>query len=186
MRLSCTASCRAWATSARETWRASSASRATRPPSEAPATASQPPSERPAPPSAPRCASHLLGLPSFDQTLTRAHPLLPRRSHPSRTTSASAGRSSSPPSAAWSASRSRTSSSRVSPPRCPALASSPPCRPLTLDFCAPTDKTADDLAKEDEDWRQYLVSQGWQGEMGDGSGELRRAEDVVIDTKLTF
>lgn len=43
------------------------------------------------------------------------------------------------------------------------------------------DKTADDLAKEDEAWRQYLVDQGWDGEMGDGSEELRKACDVKID-----
>lgn len=39
------------------------------------------------------------------------------------------------------------------------------------------DTTKFDLAAEDEEWRQYLLSNGWDGYMGDGSVEQHKASD---------
>jgi len=51
---------------------------------------------------------------------------------------------------------------------------------VIIAFFFVVDKTEEDLAEEDEKWRQYLVDQGWDGELGDGSKGLKKAEDLVV------
>ena len=51
---------------------------------------------------------------------------------------------------------------------------------IIIAFFFVVDKTEEDLAEEDEKWRQYLVDQGWDGELGDGSKGLKKAEDLVV------
>ena len=41
-----------------------------------------------------------------------------------------------------------------------------------------TDTTKSDLAEEDERWRQYLLKNGWNGLMGDGSAPEHLASDL--------
>jgi MFS family permease len=41
------------------------------------------------------------------------------------------------------------------------------------------DTTKFDLAAEDEEWRQYLLANGWDGYMGDGTVRSHKASDVV-------
>lgn len=33
---------------------------------------------------------------------------------------------------------------------------------------------------QDERWRQYLVDQGWEGDLGDGSKGLKKPEELVV------
>jgi len=80
---------------------------------------------------------------------------------------------------------------------------------IILAFCFVEDKTHESLAKEDEDWRAYLVAHGaffpssalsnlsdalmiclnfdpgWEGEMGDGSEGVATASQNV-DNSSTF
>ncbi|KAK0521130.1 Plasma membrane permease, mediates uptake of glycerophosphoinositol and glycerophosphocholine, partial [Tilletia horrida] len=42
------------------------------------------------------------------------------------------------------------------------------------------DTTQLDFEAEDEAWRAYLLSQGWNHEMGDGSGPEHLASEVVV------
>jgi uncharacterized membrane protein len=48
------------------------------------------------------------------------------------------------------------------------------------------DKTNEDLAFEDETFRQYLVAEGWNGEMGDGSEGLKKATDLKNDQEMMW
>jgi MFS family permease len=48
-----------------------------------------------------------------------------------------------------------------------------------LTFFFIPDTTKFDLAAEDEAWRQYLLSNGWDGVMGDGTTKSHKASEVV-------
>ncbi len=55
---------------------------------------------------------------------------------------------------------------------------------MLLAYFFVVDKTNDDLAKEDEDFRQYLVANGWNGEMGDGSEGVHQAAELRDDSSF--
>jgi hypothetical protein len=57
---------------------------------------------------------------------------------------------------------------------------------MLLAYFFVVDKTNEDLAKEDEAFRQYLVANGWIGEIGDGSEGLRAAEDLKDDNRWSM
>lgn len=57
---------------------------------------------------------------------------------------------------------------------------------MALAFFFVEDKTNDDLAKEDEEFRRYLVANGWNGWMGDGSEGVKEAKDLEDDASLEF
>ncbi|UZJ56940.1 hypothetical protein CBS101457_006260 [Exobasidium rhododendri] len=50
---------------------------------------------------------------------------------------------------------------------------------VLVSFFLIPDTTKFDLATEDEAWRQYLLANGWDGYMGDGSTREHKASDVI-------
>lgn len=54
---------------------------------------------------------------------------------------------------------------------------------VALTFFFIPDTTEFDLANEDELWRQYLLKNGWDGYMGDGTVKDHKASDIVNSLK---
>lgn len=53
-----------------------------------------------------------------------------------------------------------------------------------ISFLFVPDTTKFNLAAEDEKWRQYLIANGWDGFMGDGTVPQHKASDVVGSNAL--